>query len=281
MFRTRTTSLALILPTAIALFAFAGCGKQTPPSSEDPAVQAEIDKDAEMKAKEEELARKEAELALREREQDLAKRESALARATTPSKPRSSGSTSSGSTATAPKPAAPAGPRLYTMAAGTSLSVQLPATISTKTARAGDRIEANLTNDLVVDGKVIAKAGALLQGSVTEVVSGSNKIGGTPSLSLAFDNLVLANGSDARVSGQVTQVSAKSDTGRDAAKIAGGAAAGAIIGHQVDDAHGKIIGGLIGAAAGAAAAKKTGTEVELPAGTVLGFTLNSPVTVEM
>jgi len=281
MFKTRTLSAVLILPAAIALFALAGCGQKTPPSSTDPAVQAEIDKDAEMKAKEEELARKEAELALKEREQDLARREAELAKKSgTVSKPKPATSTASTSTASAPKPT-PSGPRRYTVAAGTSLSVQLPATITTKSARVGDRIAANLTNDLVVDGKVIAKAGALLQGSVTDVVSGSNKIGGTPSLSLAFDNLVLADGSDTLVSGQVTQVAAKSDTGRDTAKIVGGAAAGAIIGHQVDGDKGKIIGGLLGAAAGAAAAKKTGTEVELPAGTVLGFTLNSPVTVEM
>ena len=281
MFKTRTLSAVLILPAAIALFALVGCGQKTPPTSTDPAVQAEIDKDAEMKAKEEELARKEAELALKEREQDLARREAELAKKSgTVSKPKPATSTASTSTASAPKPT-PSGPRRYTVAAGTSLSVQLPATITTKSARVGDRIAANLTNDLVVDGKVIAKAGALLQGSVTDVVSGSNKIGGTPSLSLAFDNLVLADGSDTLVSGQVTQVAAKSDTGRDTAKIVGGAAAGAIIGHQVDGDKGKIIGGLLGAAAGAAAAKKTGTEVELPAGTVLGFTLNSPVTVEM
>jgi len=281
MLKTRILRFALIAPAAIALFAFAGCGKQAPPSSEDPAVQAEIDKDAELKAKEEELARKEAELALKEREQDLAQREAALAKATTPSKPRTSAPRTSTSTASVPKSTAPAGPRAYTVPAGTSLSVQLPAAISTKTARVGDRVAANLTSDLVVDGKVVAKAGALLQGSVTEVISGSQKIGGTPTLGLAFDNLTMADGSDKPVSGQLTQVAAKSDTGRDAAKIAGGAAAGAIIGHQVDDDKGTLIGGLLGAAAGAVAAKKTGTEVELPAGTVLGFTLNSPVTVEM
>ena len=37
----------------------------------------------------------------------------------------------------------------------------------------GDRISANLTNDLVIDGKTVAKAGALMQGSVSQVVSGS------------------------------------------------------------------------------------------------------------
>ena len=62
------------------------------------------------------------------------------------------------------------------------LQVELPAAISTKTAKVGDRISAYLTNDLVVDGKVVAKAGAMLQGSVSQVVSGSDKIGGTATL---------------------------------------------------------------------------------------------------
>ncbi|MGB5132660.1 MAG: hypothetical protein WBO00_08595, partial [Steroidobacteraceae bacterium] len=258
MFKTRSIAFALLLPTTVAFFALAGCGQKAPPATTtDPAVQAQIDEDAEMKAKEEELARKEAELALKEREQSLADREAALAKASQP-KPRprpaaSTASTSSGSSATtaapAPKPAVPAGPRTYTVAAGTSLSAQLPSTISTKTAKVGDRVAANLSNDLVVDGKVVAKAGALLQGSVTQVISGSKKIGGTPTLGLAFDSLVLADGSDAPVSGQITQVAAKSDTGRDAAKIAGGAVAGAILGHQVSSKNGTLIGGLLGAAA--------------------------------
>ena len=285
MFKTRSISLALLLPTAIAFLALAGCGQKTPEAtSTDPAVQAQIEKDAELKAKEEELARKEAEVALKEREQSLAEREAALAKASEPKpKPKTTsggGSSSTASTASTPKPA-PSGPRKYTVAAGTSFSVQLPATITTKNAKVGDRIAGNLNSDLVVDGKVIAKAGALLQGSVTEVISGSNKIGGTPTLGLNFDNLTLADGSDTPVSASIREVSAKSDTARDTAKIAGGAVIGAVIGNQVSSKNGNVIGALIGAAAGTAAAKKTGTEVELPAGTVLGVTLNSPVTVEM
>ena len=280
MFKIRALSVALILPATITFLALAGCGQKAPPAtSADPAVQAQIDKDAEMKAKEEELARKEAELALKEREQSLAEREAALAKATTSSKPKPA--TGTASTTSKPKPTAPSGPRKYTVAAGTSFSVQLPATITTKNAKVGDRVAANLNSDLVVNGKVIAKAGALLQGSITEVVSGSNKIGGTPTLGLNFDNLTLADGSDTPISASIKEVSAKSDTARDTAKIAGGALVGAVIGNQVGNDSGKVIGALIGAAAGTAAAKKTGTEVELPAGTVLGVTLNSPVTVEM
>lgn len=269
----------LLIPMALAALALAACGSKTPETSEDPAVQAQIEEDAELKAKEEELARREAELALKEKEQELARREAELAKATT--KPAAKPAAKTPAPAPEPAPKVAAGPKQYTVPAGTSISVELPAAISTKTARVGDRVSAYLTSDLVVDGKVVAKAGALLQGSVSSVVSGSQKIGGTPELGLRFDNLTLADGSDTQVNGTVTQVAAKSDTARDTAKIAGGAIAGAVIGHQVDSDKGKIIGGLLGAAAGAAAAKKTGTEVELPAGTVLGFTLNSPVTVTM
>lgn len=282
MSKTRKWSSALAASAAIALLAFAGCGEKAPPSSTDPAVQAEIDKDAELKAREEELARKEAEIALKEREQELARREAALAKQSAPApaaKPKTQ--TTVATTTTAPRLAEPQ-TRQYTIPAGTSLSVQLPATITTKTARVGDRIAANLTSDLVVDGKVVAKAGALLQGSVTEVVSGSNKVGGTPTLGLAFDNLTLADGGDAPVSGRISQVAAKSDTARDTAKIAGGTVVGAVIGHEVIKGDkGTIIGGLLGAATGTAIAKKTGTEVELPAGTVIGFVLDAPVTVTM
>lgn len=278
-------SLAL-LPLLLAAFALSACGKKAPEEAvvtEDPAVQAQIDENEALTARQEEINRREAELALKEKEQELARREAALAKS------------SSGSTTTRPRPAptpvatapvpAPApvasGPKAYTVPSGTSIEVQLPATISTKTAKVGNRVSANLTNDLVVDGKVIARAGSLLQGSVTEVISGSKQVGGTPTLGLTFDNLTLADGSDTTVNGTVTQVAVKSDKGRDAAKIAGGAVAGAVIGHQVDSDKGKIIGGLLGAAAGTVAARKTGTEVELPAGTVIGFTLTSPVNVTM
>ena len=80
---------------------------------------------------------------------------------------------------------------------------------------------------------------------------------------------------------RVTQVADKSDKARDTAKIAGGAAAGGVVGHQISHKNGAIIGAIIGAAAGTAAAKKTGQEVVLPAGTVVGLTLDSPVTVTM
>lgn len=274
----------VLIPIALAAIALAACGKkpaEEPVAADDPAALAAAEEAAAMQAREEELARREADLALKEKEKELADREAALAKA---SQPRP-----------APRPAAPvaappkpkpaptpvaSGPRDYVIPAGTSFSVQLPAEVSTKTAKVGQRLTGNLTSDLVVDGKVVAKAGAPVQGSVTEVISGSKTIGGKPTLGLTFDSIT-SNGGDRPISARITQVADKSDKAGDTAKIAGGAVAGGVVGHQIDSDKGKIIGAIIGAAAGTAAAKKTGKEVVLPAGTVVGLTLDSPVTVTM
>jgi hypothetical protein len=281
------TSHALV-PLALAALAFAACGKKpeeqaatAPDAAAEQQAQEQAQQEAAIKAREEELNRREQEIALKEKEKELADREAALAKASAPkpaSKPAASASTSA-----APKPApvpVAAGPKDYVIPAGTSLSVQLPAEISTKTAKKGQRISGNLTQDLVVNGKVVAKAGALVQGSVTQVISGSKTIGGTPTLALDFDSIT-SEGGDRPMNARVTQVAEKSDKAGDTAKIAGGAAVGGVVGHQISHKNGAIIGALIGAAAGTAAAKNTGKEVVLPAGTVVGLTLESPVTVTM
>lgn len=276
-----------LIPLVLAAVALAACGKK--PAEEqaaeaaDEAAQAVDQAEAELKAKQEELARKEAELALREKEKELADREAALAKA---SAPKPAPSRSSGGSAS-PKPSAPApapvaaGPKSYTVPSGTSISVQMPAELSTKTAQVGQRLTAYLTSDLVVDGKTLAKAGAPMQGAVTQVISGSRTVGGKPTLGITFDNLTFADGGDRPVSGHITQVAPKSDKARDTAKIAGGAVVGGVVGHQIDSDTGKVIGAILGAAAGTAAAKRTGKEVILPAGTVIGITLDSPVIVTM
>jgi hypothetical protein len=276
----------LLIPIALAALALGACGKK--PEDEqaaaqtDAAAEAQAQQDADIKQREEELNRREQELAMKEKEKDLADREAALAKASAP-KPAPRAPAAAPSTpkpAPAPAPVVAAGPRNYTVPAGTSISVQLPAAVSTKTAKVGDRLSANLTNDVIVDGKTVARAGALVQGSVTRVVSGSNTVGGTPTLGITFDNLTFEGG-DKPINARITQVSEKSDKAGDTAKIAGGAVAGGVIGHQISHKNGSVIGALIGAAAGTAAAKKTGKEVVLPAGTVVGMTLESPVTVTM
>ncbi len=276
-------ALISIAVTALALVACGQKPAEEPLPADDPAALAAAEEQAAMLAREEELARREAELALKEKEKELADREAALARASAPKPAPSKAASSSTATAKAekPKPApVAAAPRDYVVPTGTSISVQLPAEISTKTAKVGQRLTGNLSSDIIVDGKVVAKAGAPVQGSITEVISGSKTIGGKPTLGISFDSLTFEGG-DKPINARITQVAKKSDKGRDTAKIAGGALAGGVLGHQIDSDKGKIIGAIVGAAAGTAAAKKTGQEVVLPAGTVVGMTLDSPVTVTM
>jgi hypothetical protein len=291
----RVSSAALILSTAVAALVAAGCGG--PSSSEvapaasvtptDPAAeaaQAEAQRAAELQAKEAELAKREA---LAAREQELARREAGVAAREKAAKtaagaPRKASTTTkpAATVAAAPKAAAKAARahKPILVPAGTELSIGLSSPLSTKSAAIGDPVDARLASDLVINGRRAILAGAPVRGRVTDVVSGSKRIGGTPTLALAFDGIELEDGATVAISGQVVQ-QGKSDTARDTAKIVGGAAAGAVIGHQVDDDKGTVIGGLLGGAAGAIAARKTGTEIEVPAGTVMAFVVDQPFKV--
>lgn len=292
------SNAALILSTAVAALVVAGCGGSSssdvaPAASvtpTDPAAetaQAEAQRAAELQAREDELAKREAEIALAAREQELARREAELAArekaakqaASAPKKASTAGSATKPATvAAAPQAPAKAAPTPILVPAGTELAIGLSSPLSTKSASIGDPVDARLASDVVIDGKRAILAGAPVRGRVTDVVSGSKRIGGTPTLALAFDGIELEDGGTVAISGQVVQ-QGKSDTARDTAKIVGGAAAGAVIGHQMDDDKGKVIGGLLGGAAGAIAARKTGTEIEVPAGTVMAFVVDQPFKV--
>jgi hypothetical protein len=270
----RPTTLAAI--AALALLA--ACSKTSPPA---PAAENAAPADSSPES----LAAREADL--QKREAEIANREAALAdtqagkdrpAASASSKPTASKPTVSRPSTPAASAAAPA-PKTIIVPAGTELALALATELTTKTAKAGDVVRAELTSDVRVDGKVAIAAGTTVAGQVTNVVSGSNKIGGVPTLGITFDRLELPGGKDVPISGEITQ-QGKSDTARDTVKIVGGAAAGAILGHQVKGGDkGKVLGGLLGGAIGAVAAQKTGTEVKLPAGTALSIALAAPVEI--
>jgi hypothetical protein len=172
-------------------------------------------------------------------------------------------------------------PRIVTVPSGTELKLTLASDLSTKSAKVGDTFRARLGNDVMAEGKVAIPAGTTVVGQVTNVVSGSDKIGAVPTISLHFNSLEYSGGKTLPISGDYTSTG-KSEKGQDTAKIVGGAAAGAILGHQVNDkSSGTIIGGLLGAGAGTLAAKKTGTEVKLPADTPVIVVLGAPLKVQV
>ena len=271
-----------------------GCSQSTPPAAapasttqvttqDDAAALAAAQaadeaKAAELAARERELTEREAALKQKELEAALAQgaaenaaaeaaaaKQAAAARQAA-AKKASAAQAATATAAAASKAAAPPTPIL--VPAGTQLAIELITPVGTKTSSVGDGVDARLASDLMVGDRLAAKAGASVHGSITQIISGSKKIGGTPTLGVTFNSLVAANGASVSINAPFTQLG-KSETGKDAAKIVGGAAAGAIIGHQVSHKNGSVVGGILGGAAGTAAAKGTGGEVTLTAGQVV------------
>jgi hypothetical protein len=283
----RHLPLPLLLAVAAA-FGVAGCTQNkapapataetptaavaSPAAAQSPAATGEA---ADLAQREAELARRESELVAREAalkpKNDAGGRPKPVAKPTVTASAARAGHDAASAPAAAPVKPAPPAP--VVVPAGTPISIALNSDITTKTARVGDPVDAHVTSAVTVDGRTAIPAGTLVRGLVSEVVSGSDRIGGTPTLGLKFDGIELQPGRTVGISGNLHE-QGKSDTARDTAKIAGGALLGAIIGKQIGDNKGRLIGGLLGGAAGVAAAKKTGTEVTLPAGTTFTVVLD-------
>jgi outer membrane lipoprotein SlyB len=283
--------MRVYLASCVVAVALTGCAREeAAQSSNSAAEQSAAAKAEELAAREQQLAEREAEIKAKEAEQEqlrLAEAEAAEREAAKAASAKKAADDAAAKRAAAAKKAparAPATPVAQTptpapaptpveVGAGTQLLVALAADVSTKTAQVGDRFEARLASALMGGDRVIAPSGARVSGTITEVISGSRQIGATPALGLRFDQLELADGRQMAIRGELQQLGA-SEKVSDSAKIIGGAAAGAVIGHQIKHGNkGKVIGGILGGAAGAMVAKNTGSEVQLVAGSQLTIVL--------
>jgi hypothetical protein len=281
------TSMALA--ALAALVVVAGCNRPSQPAGEttqsaSDAARERADAAADTAAtreKEAELARREAELAAREADiAAAAARSQKPSAAARPAPVKPAPATPAQPASSSPAVSAPiAAPAVLVVPSGTQLPLSLATALSSKTAKVGDTVRATVTQGVRVGDRVAIAAGTSVAGTVTDVISGSNKIGGVPTLGLRFERLELPGNVDVPIDGVLMQ-KGKSDTGRDTAKIVGGAAAGAILGGEVKSGDkGKVLGGLLGGAIGAVAAQKTGTEVTLAEGTEFTIALAAPVEI--
>lgn len=229
------------------------------------------DREAELTARERELAQREAEVAHRERHaaQEVAQQP---APQPAPEQPRYE---------PAPEPEPQPAPTPVTVAAGTSFDAELATSLSSETSQVGDRFTATLTSPLSGGGREAVPAGATIEGRVVEVQA-TRKIGGRARLGLAFDTVVLADGTQEPLSASISEVG-ESQAKEDAKKIGIGAVAGAILGRIIGGGSktkrgtiGAIVGGAVGTVL---AARDEGDPVELPAGTILMLDLEAPLTV--
>jgi hypothetical protein len=145
-----------------------------------------------------------------------------------------------------------------TIPAGTRLTVRIDSQVTSKTARAGDRFNANLTRDLVVNGQTVAKAGAPAHGKVT-YAKPSGRLHAPGELALRLTS-VEVNGKTVPVSTSAFHAKGKSHTKGNAVKIGGGTAAGAVLGGVFGGPKGALIGAAAGGAAGTGLAAATGKE---------------------
>ncbi len=157
--------------------------------------------------------------------------------------------------------------------AGTELDVRLSNVLSSGTAKVEDRFEATTLVDLVIDGRTIVPAGAVMRG-VVSAVEPATRTNRTGRMTVSFDQLTM-NGRTYPMRGTVTQALESEGIRGEAGRVGVGAGVGAIIGGILGGFKGAIAGILIGG--GGTIAATEGKEVELPQGTVLRVRVDSPV----
>ena len=157
---------------------------------------------------------------------------------------------------------------------GTELDVRLQTRLSSETAQVEDRFEATTMVDLRDDReRVLIPAGSVLRGVVSSV-NKAGRIERQGKMTLAFDRITV-NGRAHTMRATVTEALESEGIRGEAGKIGAGAGVGAIIGGILGGVKGALTGILIGA--GGTIAATEGTDVELPAGTVLRVRLDTPL----
>ncbi len=180
----------------------------------------------------------------------------------------------------APAPPAPPRPVTAVLAAGTPIEIRLTQALSSATDKSGDKFEGTLSQDLVVDGKVLGPKGSVVVGKVSNV-EGSGRVEGRARMSLALSEINVGQDSYP-IRTNILSFEAESTKGRDAKVVGGTTGVGAIIGAIAGGKKGAAIGAVIGAGAGAGTVMATkGKEVEFQPEQKFSFKLESDVEMKI
>lgn len=155
---------------------------------------------------------------------------------------------------------------------GQEIDVRLQTPLSSDTAQVEQRFEATTLVDLYRGSQVLIPAGSVVRGVVSSV-DRATRTDRKGSMTLSFDQITV-NGRAYPMRGTVTEALESEGIKGEAARIGAGSAVGAIIGGIMGGMKGALIGVLIGG--GGTIAATEGTDVKLPAGTVLRVRLDQP-----
>jgi hypothetical protein len=170
-------------------------------------------------------------------------------------------------------------PRTVTIPAGTNIAIRLGETLSTEHNYTGDTFRGTLDAPLVLDGAIIADRGSKVLGKIVSAEK-AGRVKGTSDLTLALTELSTTDGQRVAIQTSSLDRQGAKGTGKDAAKVGGGAALGAIIGAIAGGGKGAGIGAGVGGAAGAGDVLLTrGKPVVLASETKLSFRLAAPVSI--
>ena len=165
-----------------------------------------------------------------------------------------------------------------TVPAGTEMIVSLDQSVSSKTAKVGDKLASSVAQSVMGNGKTVIPKGSKATVSVVGVQA-SGRLSTPAQLSLRVTSVVV-NGKAVAVASNLWTQSGTSHNKRNVVAIGGGTAAGALIGAIAGGGKGAAIGAAVGAGAGTVGAAATGKkDIEFPSETQLRFTTRTATTI--
>jgi hypothetical protein len=177
-----------------------------------------------------------------------------------------------------PPPVEKPKPQPIVVPSGTTLTITVGQSLSSKTSQTGQTFIGTLAQPVSVGGQTAIPARSTISGTVVSAKS-KGKIKGQGELDLALTS-VTVRGQTYNIQTAVVAQTVKGKGKRTAVATGGGAAGGALIGGIAGGGKGAGIGALVGAGAGLVGGTLTGNQqIEIPAESALSFRLSAPLTL--
>jgi type IV secretory pathway VirB10-like protein len=182
-----------------------------------------------------------------------------------------------------PAPAAPAEPRFeeIILPSSTVIGLEVETPVSSERAQVEDRVDARVTRDVYVDGRLVIPSRSRMIGAVTLVERGG-KVKERARLGVRFHTLVLDGGRQVAVRTETIMREGEPPAAESSKKIGGAAIGGAVLGAIIGGGKGAVLGGAAGAAGGTAAVMAGGRNpATLAGGTIVTARLAGPVAIDV